>query len=57
MPRHRSLISAFRTVLYTLTRILSDLSAVRKGPHAIGKRLLRRQAGRMTARVLGKWFR
>jgi hypothetical protein len=57
MPRRRAPISAIRAVLYTLARILGDASAVRKGPNAILKRLARRQAGRMTARVLGKWFR
>jgi hypothetical protein len=46
-----------RTVLYTLAPILGDVSAVRKSPNAIVKRLARRQAGRVTARVLGKWFR
>jgi hypothetical protein len=34
-----------------------DVQAVRKGPNAIVKRLARREAGRLTARVLWKWFR
>jgi hypothetical protein len=42
MPRRRDPISAVRTVLYTLARILGDVSAIRKGPTAIVKRLARR---------------
>ena len=57
MPRRRSLISALRSWLYWWAKLLGDVSAVRKGPNAIVKRLARRQAGRMTSRVLGKWFR
>jgi hypothetical protein len=57
MPRRRSVISALRSLLYTLARLLGDISAVRRGPEAMVKRLARRQAGRMTSRVLGKWFR
>jgi hypothetical protein len=57
MPRRRSLISALRTLLYTLAKVLGDVSAVRRGPEAVVKRLVRRQAGRMTGRMLGRWFR
>jgi hypothetical protein len=57
MPRRRHPISAVRTVPYTLAKLLGDLSALSKGANAIVKRLARREAGRMTAQVLGKWFR
>jgi len=43
--------------LYWLARALGDYQAVRRGPEAIGKRLMRRAAGRVTGRLLGKWFR
>jgi hypothetical protein len=55
--RRRSTISAVRSFLYWLAKLLGDISAVRKGPNAIVKRLARRQAGRMTSRVLWRWFR
>jgi hypothetical protein len=57
MPRRRSIISALRSWLYWLARALGDYQAVRRGPEAIGKRLMRRAAGRVTGRLLGKWFR
>jgi hypothetical protein len=41
MPKRRSLISAVRTLLYTAAKFLGDISAVRKGPNAIVKRLAR----------------
>jgi hypothetical protein len=57
MPRRRDPISALRTVLYTLAKYLGDVQAVRRGPEAMGKRLMRRAAGKSTGRMLGKWFR
>jgi hypothetical protein len=57
MPRRRSVISAFRSFLYRLARLLGDVQAVRHGPEAVVKRLARRQAGRLTAKVLWRWFR
>ena len=50
-------IGKLRTMLYTLARLLGDYQAVRRGPDAIGKRLMRRAAGKMTGRMLGKLFR
>ena len=50
-------IGKLRSWLYWLARILGDVSAVRKGPKATGKRLLRRSAGRATGRLLGQLFR
>jgi hypothetical protein len=52
MPKRRSTISAFRSFLYRLARLLGDVQAVRRGPGAMVKRLARRQAGRLTSRVL-----
>jgi hypothetical protein len=57
MPRRRSAISALRSLLYTLARLLGDISAVRRGPEAMVKRLARQQAGKITDRWLGKLFR
>jgi hypothetical protein len=57
MPRRRSMISALRTLLYTLAKLLGDVQAVRRGPEAMVKRLARRQAGKITGRWLGRWFR
>jgi len=46
-----------RTELYRSARVLGDVSAVRRGPRAIGRRILRRWVGRVTGRLLGRWFR
>jgi hypothetical protein len=46
-----------RTLLYTLAKLLGDVNAVRRGPKAIGQRLMRRVAGKATGRMLGKLFR
>jgi hypothetical protein len=51
--RRRSAISALRTRLYWLARVLGDVQAVRRGPEAVGKRLMRRAAGKMMGRLLG----
>jgi hypothetical protein len=48
-------LSAFRTILYMLARLLGDVSAVRRG--TIGQRIGRRIAGRITGRFLGRLFR
>jgi hypothetical protein len=57
MPRRRSLISALRSWLYWWAKILGDVSAVQRGPEAMGKRLMRRAAGKVTGRMLWRWFR
>jgi hypothetical protein len=57
MPRRRSTISLVRAWLYWWAKILGDVSAMRHGPNAMVKRLARRQPGRMTSRVLWRWFR
>lgn len=43
-------LNGFRSLLYALSRFLGDINAVRRG--TIGKRLLRRAAGRATGRLL-----
>ncbi len=50
MPRRRSTISLVRTVLYSLAPLLGDLSALRRGPPAMAKRLARRAMGRRERR-------
>lgn len=48
-------ISSTRGLLYALARLLGDVQAVRRG--TVGKRLMRRTAGRLTGRGLGRLFR
>ena len=55
--RHRNSISAFRSLLYALARLLGDISALMHGPRAIIKRVARRGAGKVTGRALGRLFR
>lgn len=50
-------ISKTRSLLYLLARMLGDFQAIRRGPKAVGKRILRRATGRLTGRWLGKLFR
>jgi hypothetical protein len=46
-----------RSWLYWAASMLGDVQAVRKGPRAVGKRMMRRAAGCMTGRLLGRMFR
>ncbi len=46
---------SMRNLLYLLARLLGDLSAVKKGK--VAQRIERRIAGKVTGRLLGKWFR
>ena len=48
-------ISKTRSLLYLAARVLGDVNAVKRG--TVGKRLLRRGAGKITGRGLGKLFR
>lgn len=48
-------IGKTRSLLYALSRLLGDVNAVKRGK--VGKRLMRRAAGKVTGRALGKWFR
>lgn len=47
-------ISKTRGLLYLIARLLGDVNAVKKG--TVGKRLVRRAAGKATGRGLGKLF-
>jgi hypothetical protein len=44
-----------RGFLYKTARIMGDVNAVKKG--TVGRRLMRRTAGRATGRALGKLFK
>jgi len=44
-----------RSSLYKVARILGDVNAVKKGK--VGKRVVRRGAGKVTGRGLGKLFK
>ena len=48
-------ISRVRSLLYWLARLLGDLSAVSKG--TVGKRIVRRLAGKASGRLLGRLIR
>ncbi len=45
----------FRGFLYFLAKALGDVNAVKKGK--VGRRILRRGAGKLTGRGLGKLFK
>lgn len=45
-------ISKTRSILYKVARILGDIDAVKKG--TVGKRIVRRAAGKATGRLLRK---
>jgi hypothetical protein len=48
-------INKTRGWLYLIAKLLGDVQAVQKGH--VGKRILRRIAGKLTGRGLGKLFR
>jgi hypothetical protein len=48
-------VTALRSLLYLLARLLGDVNAVRRGK--VGRRILRRLAGKVTGRGLGRLFR
>lgn len=54
MVRKKDTISQTRGILYCLAKLLGDVSAVNKG--TVGKRMLRRVAGKATGRLFGKLF-
>lgn len=45
----------FRSLLYTLGRLLGDYNAARRG--RVGRRVARRAAGRAAGRGIGRLFR
>ncbi|WP_337017316.1 hypothetical protein [Oceanobacillus massiliensis] len=48
-------MNGFRSFLYTLAKILGDVNAIKKGK--VGKRIMRRAAGKATGKGLGKFFK
>ncbi|MGH8071828.1 MAG: hypothetical protein ACRERE_42650 [Candidatus Entotheonellia bacterium] len=51
------MLNTIRTLCYALARWLGDVNAVRRGAQAVTTRLMRRAAGRVTGRLLGRLFR
>jgi hypothetical protein len=48
-------INKARGLLYQLARLLGDVNAVQKGK--VGRRVVRRAAGKQTGRALGRLFK
>ncbi|MCV9886225.1 hypothetical protein [Metabacillus halosaccharovorans] len=48
-------INKIRSVLYTVSKILGDVSAAKKG--TVGKRVARRMAGKATGKLLDRLFK
>jgi hypothetical protein len=48
-------MNSLRSLLYWLAKLLGDVQSVRKG--RVGKRIVRRAAGKLTGRMLGRWLR
>ena len=44
-------------MLYALARTLNGANAVRRGPRATGRRIVRKAAWRMAARIIGRTLR
>lgn len=48
-------LASIRSLLYLIARVLGDVNAVRRG--TFGKRMVRRAAGRVLGRGMGRIFR
>ena len=48
-------MASTRGLLYTLARLMGDVSAVKKG--TVGRRVARRATGKLTGRALGRLFK
>ncbi len=48
-------VSSTRSLLYTIAPLLGDYQAVKRG--TVGKRILRRMAGKAAGRAMGRLFR
>ncbi len=48
-------MAGFRSLLYTLAKLMGDVNAVKKGK--VGTRVQRRLAGKATGRALRKLFK
>lgn len=57
VARKRSGFSQTRSLLYGLARLLGDVSATGRGPRGVGKRLVRRAAGRVAGLGLRRLFK
>jgi len=55
--RRKDSLRTTRSFLYALARFLGDAEAAKRGPEAVGKRILRRALGRATGRAMSKLFR
>jgi len=55
LARKRDPISKTRGLLYSLAKFLGDVNAVKKG--TVGKRVVRRAAGKATGKLLGRLFK
>lgn len=53
--RKKSSINQLRSVLYFVAKLLGDINAVQKG--TVGKRIVRRQAGKQTSKLLGRFLK
>ena len=49
-------IGKVRGTLYTVAKLLGDVNAVQGGPDKVFKRILRKQAGKTTARGMNSAF-
>jgi hypothetical protein len=47
-------LNGIRSFLYAICRLLGDAQAMRKGPNAIARRLVRKAAGRQMGKLLRK---
>ena len=48
-------MNTLRSLLYALAKLMGDVQAVMRG--RVGKRIVRRAAGKLTGRMLGRWLR
>jgi hypothetical protein len=50
-------VNKIRSALYKAASLLGDIQAVRKGPKAIAKRIVRKAAGRGFGSFMNKFFK
>jgi hypothetical protein len=50
-------MNALRSLLYKLASLLGDINAIRRGPKAVMKRVVRKATTRSTLKALDKLFR
>jgi hypothetical protein len=54
--RKRESLTTTRSLLYALARLLGDVEAAKRGPEALGKRILRKALGKATGRAMSRFF-